>query len=231
MEPAKELILIIDDNLDLLHVVAVALERIGYRVLLAADGLTGLEMFRRHNPDLVILDIMMPGISGWEVCRQLREVSNVPIIMLTILGREQDVVRGLREGADDYVAKPFSTRELVGRIQASLRRFRTVKERTEGQSIVVGDLVLFPTSHHVDVRGRRVKLTPIEFCLLAALVKQAGMVISHQELLDQVWGEMYNADVRQLKVYIHYLRQKLEDDPGNPRYIVSERGEGYRLAI
>lgn len=231
MKPADDLILLIDDNLDLLNVVAVALGRAGYRVLLATDGATGLEMFRQHSPNLVILDIMMPGIDGWEVCRQLREISDVPIIMLTVLGQERDVVRGLREGADDYIPKPFSSRELLSRIEAVLRRVKVIKRRTDRQNLIVGDLVLDLESHQVVVKNRTVKLTPIEFCLLIALAEQAGKVVPHRQLLCQVWGEAYAGDVRQLKVYIHYLRQKLEDDPGNPRYILSERGEGYRLAV
>jgi DNA-binding response OmpR family regulator len=231
MKPADDLILLIDDNMDLLNVVAVALGRAGYRVLLATDGATGLEMFRLHSPNLVILDIMMPGIDGWEVCRQLREISDVPIIMLTVLGQERDIVRGLREGADDYIPKPFSSRELLSRIEAVLRRVKVVKRRADRQNLIVGDLVLDLESHQVVVKNRTVKLTPIEFCLLIALAEQVGKVVPHRQLLCQVWGEAYTDDVRQLKVYIHYLRQKLEDDPGNPRYILSERGEGYRLAV
>jgi two-component system KDP operon response regulator KdpE len=224
------LILLIDDNLDLLDVLTISLESKGHRVLKAGDGRTGLEMFQQHHPDLVVLDVMMPSMSGWEVCRCLRETSNVPIILLTVLGQEKDIVRGLREGADDYVIKPFSSRELLERIQALLRRTNMNEKRTTGQSLAADSLVLVTEDRQVIINGRRIKLTPIEFRLLSTLLKNAGRVVSHRKLLQAAWGKD-EADIRQLKVYIYYLRQKLENDPRNPRYILSERGAGYRLEI
>jgi len=224
------LILLIDDNLDLLDVLTISLENKGHRVLKAGDGQTGLEMFQQHHPDLVVLDVMMPGMSGWKVCRCLRETSNVPIILLTVLGQEKDIVRGLREGADDYVIKPFSSRELLERIQALLRRTNMSEKRAEGQSPVTSGLLLAPEDRQVIINGRRIKLTSIEFRLLSTLLKNAGRVVSHRQLLQAAWGKD-ETDIRQLKVYIYYLRQKLENDPRSPRYILSERGAGYRLEI
>jgi len=231
MKSTNDLILIIDDDLDLLDIVGAALKGEGYEVLKAAGGLGGMDMFRRHNPSLVILDVMMPDMSGWEVCRLLRENSSVPIIMLTALRQEHDVVRGLQDGADDYIAKPFSTHELLGRVRALLRRVRMVETKAEGRKVTLGDLVLIPGVHQVVLAGRTVRLTPTEFRLLSTLVKHAGEIVSHDRLLREVWGEAYEADTRQLKVYVHYLRRKLEDDPDHPRYIVSERGTGYRIAV
>lgn len=230
-EPTDGLILVIDDNPDLLDVVSTALDTAGYQVITAANGLFGLEMFRRHDPDLVILDVMMPGLKGWEVLQRLRDISTVPIIMLTILGQERDIVRGLEKGADDYILKPFSPRELLGRVRALLRRARMVAGKREELSLITGDLVLVPESRQVVVNGQAVKLTPIEFRLLSSLVRHAGAVVSHRQLLQEVWGDKHPADIRHLKVYVHYLRQKLKDDPANPRYIVSERGTGYRIVI
>ena len=230
-EPTDGLILVIDDNPDLLDMVSTALDTAGYQVITAANGLFGLEMFRRRGPDLVILDVMMPGLKGWEVLQRLRDISTVPIIILTILGQERDIVRGLEKGADDYILKPFSPRELLGRVRALLRRVRMVAGEREELSLITGDLVLIPESRQVVVNDQTVKLTPIEFRLLSSLVKHAGAVVSHRQLLQEVWGDEHLADIRQLKVYVHYLRQKLEDDPANPRYIVSERGTGYRIVI
>jgi DNA-binding response OmpR family regulator len=231
MESTNDLILIIDDDPGVLDTVGAALERKGYQVLKATGGLAGVDMFSQHNPSLVILDVMMPDMSGWEVCRLLRESSNVPIIMLTALRRERDIVRGLQDGADDYLAKPFSTHELLGRVRALLRRVRMVGTDAEEQRVTAGSLVLVPQAHQVILGGRTVRLTPTEFRLLSILVKHAGQVVSHHKLLRDVWGEKYKADTRQLKVYVYYLRKKLEDDPANPRYIVSERGEGYRIVV
>ena len=231
VEPTGGLVLVVDDNPDLLNVVVTVLDTAGYQVVTAANGLSGLEMFLQRDPDLVILDVMMPGLSGWEVLRRLRDISTVPIIMLTILGQERDIVRGLEKGADDYILKPFSPRELLGRVRALLRRARTAAEETGELSLLAGDLVLVPESRQVVVNDQAVKLTPIEFRLLSSLVRHAGAVVSHRQLLREVWGSEHLAENRQLKVYIYYLRQKLEDDPSNPRYIVTERGVGYRIAI
>lgn len=231
MESTGSLVLIIDDELDLLVAVTALLEREGFRVVTADNGVSGLEVFRRHSPDLVILDIMMPGLSGWEVLHRLRQISTVPIIVLTVLGQEDDVVRGLQDGADDYVPKPFSVHELLGRVRALLRRVQAAAEKERTEQVTVGDLVLIPESHQIVWRDQCIRLTPTEFRLLSALVRHAGAVVPHRQLLQGVWGREHRADRGQLKVYIHHLRQKLGDDPSHPRYIVSERGEGYRIVI
>jgi len=231
MESPGDLILFIDDNQDLLDIVATALRREGYAALAAADGRTGLEMFRQYHPALVILDIFMPGMSDWEVCQRLREFSDVPIILLTVMNREGNIVRGLNQGADDYVTKPFSIRELLSRVKAILRRVAMEQAKKTDTCISAGDLLVLPGSHQAMINGRAVKLTPIELRLLTALVEKAGRVVSYGDLLTAVWGEACWADPRQLKVYVYYLRQKLEDDPHQPRYILNERGTGYRLVV
>jgi DNA-binding response OmpR family regulator len=231
MASTDGLILIIDDNVDLLDVIATSLSREGYQVCTAENGVSGLEMVRQHDPDLVILDIMMPVLSGWGVLQRLREFSTVPIIILTVLGREHDIVRGLQSGADDYIVKPFSNRELLGRVRARLRRAEMATLETVEPPFAVGDLVLDPSLHQVTVGDRVIKLTFLEFRLLSSLARRAGALVPRQQLLQEVWGKDYHADTRHLKVYIHYLRKKLEDDLSNPQYIISERGEGYRLVI
>jgi two-component system KDP operon response regulator KdpE len=231
VESGDGLILVIDDNLDTLNVIAAALDKAGYRVVKAENGFSGLETFLQHNPDLVILDVMMPGLNGWEVLQQLRTISTVPVIMLTVLGQERNIVHGLEKGADDYVAKPFSKRELLGRVHALLRRAQMPAGKTREPPPAAGDLVLVPEYNQVIKDGRTVKLTPVEFRLLSSLVRRGGAAVSSRQLLQEVWGSDYRADVRQLKVYIYYLRQKLEDDPSDPRYIITERGKGYRVPI
>jgi len=224
----KEKILIIDDSPDLLRIVQVCLERENYEVFTANNGKEGLQRTYNVQPDLIILDVMMPGMDGWEVLSRLREMSDVPIMMLTAKGREVDVVRGLGLGADDYVTKPFGTAELVARVQALLRRNRTpaagrvTSYHDNGLSI---DL----ERHEVYVNDKPVDLTPTEFRLLSVLVQNAGKVVPHRTLLTQVWGEEYANEVHYLKLYIRYLRQKIEETPSSPRYILTEWGIGYRF--
>jgi DNA-binding response OmpR family regulator len=223
-------LLLIDDSEDMQRLVGMFLERDGYKVIKASDGNEGLRLLAKSQPDLVLLDIMMPEVDGWETCRRIREVSNIPIIMLTAKSQERDVVRGLEMGADDYVTKPFDPAELRARIHSLLRRSRTV-----GQDEVLPK-VLDDGWLHVDLSRRIVKadgklvdLTPTEFRLLAALVQRADCVIPHRQLLRQVWGPEYSDEVHYLKLYIRYLRQKLEQDPSNPKYLLTEWGVGYRF--
>ncbi|MFZ5917862.1 MAG: response regulator transcription factor [Chloroflexota bacterium] len=224
----EEKILVIDDSPDLLRIVQLCLERNNFKVFTATNGREGLQRTYSVQPDLVILDVMMPGIDGWEVLTRLREMSDVPIMMLTAKGREVDVVRGLGLGADDYVTKPFGTAELLARVQALLRRSKTpanmrvTRYQDNGLSI---DL----DRHEVLVKGEPIDLTPTEFRLLSILVHHAGKVVPHRVLLSHVWGEEYSNEVHYLKLYIRYLRQKLEDVPSNPRYILTEWGIGYRF--
>lgn len=224
----REKILAIDDSPDLLRILQVCLEREKYRVFTAGNGREGLQRIYSVQPDLVILDVMMPGMDGWEVLSRLREMSDVPVIMLTAKGREVDIVRGLGLGADDYITKPFGTAELVARVRALLRRNKTpaIRRLTRYQD---NGLTIDLERHEVRVKGTPVDLTPTEFRLLAVLVQNAGKVVPHRTLLTLVWGEEYADEVHYLKLYVRYLRQKIEESPSNPRYILTEWGVGYRF--
>jgi len=223
-------LLLIDDSQDMQKLVGMFLEREGYEVIRAANGKEGLRQLARWQPDLVLLDIMMPEVDGWETCRRIREMSNIPIIMLTAKSQELDVVRGLEIGADDYVTKPFDLSELRARIRSLLRR---AKEMVQEETV---PLVLDDGWLHIDLNKRLVManskpvdLTPTEFRLLTALVQKAGRVVPHRQLLRQVWGPEYGDEVHYLKLYIRYLRQKLEKDPSSPHYLLTEWSVGYRF--
>lgn len=225
----SDLVLVIDDDATLLGLLAQHLSRAAYHVITAISGSAGLQMFYDHHPDIVILDIMMPKMNGWAVCERIREASDVPIIMLTAKGEEQDRLRGFRLGVDDYVVKPFSSAELVARVGAILARWRASPE-THPFPIVRSDITIDLARRRVTRGGQPVHLTPTEFRLLAALAEQPGHTLSPKELLARVWGSEYGDDVENVKRYIHYLRQKLEADVEHPRLILNERGFGYYLA-
>jgi len=184
-----------------------------------------------HHPDLIVLDLMMPKMDGWTTCRRIREVSNVPIIMLTTQDRPHDIIRGLDEGADEYVTKPFDVGVLVARVRAVLRRMNLVPVAPQKEDQTYSDhyLTFNPVERRVTVNGEPVKLTPTEYNLLALLIKNAGRVLPYRTLLEQVWGWEYIDDVDYLRVYIWHLRRKLEPDPKNPRYVLTEHGVGYRF--
>jgi DNA-binding response OmpR family regulator len=226
----SDLVLVIDDDASLLGLLTEHLSRTGYHVITAASGTTGLQMFFDHHPDIVILDVMMPGMDGWTVCEHLRETSDVPIIMLSAKGEEQDRLRGFRLGVDDYVVKPFSFAELVARVGAILTRNRRPPPDIIPEPIVRGNVVIDLAERRVTRGGQLVRLTPTEFRLLAALAEKPGHTLTPKELLVQVWGIEYADEVENVKRYIHYLRQKLEDDVEQPRLILNERGFGYYLA-
>lgn len=226
----SDLVLLIDDNSTLLGLLAKHLSRAEYHVITAISGITGLQMFYDHHPDLVILDIMMPKMNGWAVCERIREASDVPIILLTAKGEEQDRLRGFRLGVDDYVVKPFSSAELVARVGAILTRYRSAPPETHSTPIVRGDIIIDLAKRRVMRSSQPVHLTPTEFRLLAALAEHPGHTLSPKELLVRVWGSEYADDVENVKRYIHYLRQKLEADVKHPRLILTERGFGYYLA-
>jgi DNA-binding response OmpR family regulator len=219
-------ILIVEDDEELCYLVGEELRDNGYRILLAGDGVEALQMVRNQQPDLVLLDVLMPRMDGWETCRCIREISDVPIIMLSCRSAELDKVRGLELGADDYVSKPFGHKELKARIQAALRRCSSTPVSEE---IVRVDhrLVIDRTRREVFVDGKLVPLSATEYKLLACLLDHAGRVLTHQSLLTQIWGWEYAEETDYLKVYVHHLRRKLEEDAGQPRYILSERGVGY----
>lgn len=226
----SDLILVIDDDVTLLGLLAQHFSRDAYHVITAVSGASGLQMFRDHHPDLVILDVMIPKMDGWTVCERIRDISDVPIIMLTAKGEERDRLRGFRLGVDDYVVKPFSSPELVARVGAVLTRSRRALPDTRTTPIVRGEIVIDLVEPRVTRGGQPVRLSPTEFRLLAALAEKPGHTVSPKELLARVWGSEYADDVENVKRYIHYLRQKLEDDVEHPRLIMTERGFGYYLA-
>ena len=221
-------VLIVDDEENLTEAIRYNLEQEGFQVSTAADGERGLAMAREFDPDLIILDIMLPTVDGLEVCRTLRRRSDVPILMLTAKAEEIDRVVGLELGADDYVVKPFSMRELVARAKAMLRRAPT--RQTEGSQVLVdGDLELNLTSHEVTLRGATLDLKPREFDLLALLMDNRSRIYTRNQILDQVWGYDFVGDMRTVDVHVRWLREKIEDDPGSPKRIITVRGVGYRF--
>jgi len=222
-------ILVIDDEERMVRFIRLNLEHDGFRVVEAYNGSQAIEKVRSSLPDLVLLDVMMPDIDGFEVLRIIREVSSVPVIMLTAKGEEDDRVRGLELGADDYITKPFSPRELVSRVRAVLRRTEGTTGATHGLIEVDDRLQIDFDRREIWVDGELVKLRPTEYRLLYHLVQNAGWVISHDQLLQKVWGYEYRDEPHYVRLYINYLRQKLERDPSNPQYILTERGVGYRF--
>jgi len=224
-----ETILIIDDNANMVRALTLYLSRAGYRVLSALSGIEGVKSFHQNRPDLVILDIMMPDLDGWEVCRRIRDVSNVPIIMLTAKGQEPDKVKGLRMGADDYVVKPFSMRELEARVRAVLRRSQLSQERWEG--VLYSDDYLVIDAGRAEVRcgGKLINLTATEKRLLFLLARNRGRLLSTSQILTNIWGPEYIDEVDYVRLYIWRLRQKIEPVPDRPRYILTEHGMGYRF--
>jgi DNA-binding response OmpR family regulator len=225
----KEIILIIDDDADLARIVQLSLDREGYQTVIATSGLEGLQEAYRVQPNLVILDIMMPGMDGWEVCRRLVEISNVPILMLTAKGTEADIVKGLQLGADDYLTKPFSVAELVARVQALLRRAASQSQTDRSSIFSIGNLTIDLNRRLVMRDGELVDLTPTEFKLLECFVTHRDRVLPHRFLLTEVWGPEYIDETNYLKLYVRYLRRKLEEDPADPQLIVTEWGIGYRF--
>jgi DNA-binding response OmpR family regulator len=222
-------ILVVDDEPDLLHAVRLYLEMEGYQVITATNGEQALEKLRTKLPDLIVLDVMMPEMDGFETLQEIRRVSNVPVIMLTVRGEESDKVRGLSLGADDYVTKPFSQRELLSRIQAVLRRAETPAFVPRTRIVVDEDLTIDFSRNEVWVKGKKVQLTPTEYRLLYHLVSNPGRIMSHETLLAKVWGYEYREEEHYVRLYITYLRQKIEPDPSHPKYILTERGLGYRF--
>jgi len=228
MEDAK-LILVVDDEPRMRRFMQMNLDLEGYRVIEAGNGLEALNRVRENLPDMVLLDVMMPEMDGFEALRLIRETSSVPVIMLTVKGDEDDRVRGLELGADDYVTKPFSPRELASRIKAVLRRSE-MPAPVEQSIIKVDDrLQIDFNRRQVIVEGKEIKLRPTEYRLLYHLVNNAGWTLPHETLLAKVWGHEYRDETHYLRLYVTYLRQKIEEDPANPKYILTERGLGYRF--
>ena len=229
MSEEKRLVLVVDDEERMRRFVRMNLELEGYQVSEAENGLQAIEKVREELPDVVIMDVMMPKMDGFEALKQIRETSNVPVIMLTIKNEENDKVRGLQLGADDYVTKPFSPRELTSRVHAILRRVGMPGPVVKTATVIDEHLTVDFQRREVIVDGERVKLRPTEYKLLYHLVNNAGWVMTHETLLSKVWGTEYRDDTHLLRLYITYLRQKIEPDPSDPRYIFNERGVGYRF--
>ena len=229
MTKAKR-ILLAEDEVALRDFVSRNLRARGFEVLEASNGLEAVALWERENPHLLILDVMMPRMDGLEVCRRVREQSAVPIIVLTALDSESDKVSALDLGADDYLTKPFGVEELLARVRAVLRRTQwEAMPPTVSGIKQFGDLEVDLTGHIVRLRGEEVRLSPIEFALLEQLITNAGKVLTHRMLLQRIWGPEYGGEAEYLRVYINRLRHKLEPDPGNPRYILTEPGVGYRF--
>ena len=228
-DPRDMTILIVDDEPRIRDFVRMNLELERYRVIEACNGFEALEQLRANLPDLVVMDVMMPEMDGYETLRQLRKVSNVPVIMLTVRQNDQDKIHGLDLGADDYIAKPFNPRELLSRIRALLRRSFMDAPARKTEIIVDPDLKIDFSRHEVTVRGEKVVLRPTEYRLLYHLVSNAGRLLTHETLLSKVWGQEYRDEAHYLRLYITYLRQKIESDPAHPKYILTERGIGYRF--
>jgi DNA-binding response OmpR family regulator len=227
-------ILVVEDDLTLLETLEYNLAGDGYEVVTAADGLTALEVAREEQPDLIVLDLMLPRLDGFEVCRILRRETSVPILMLTARAEEVDRVVGLEMGADDYLIKPFSMRELLARVKALLRRVRLIREEMAGEPDAPGmeqlafrDLVIDLNRREVVVRGEPLRLKPKEFELLVFLARHRGMALSRDLLLERVWGWDYVGGSRTVDVHVRWLREKVEADPANPERIVTVRGVGY----
>jgi DNA-binding response OmpR family regulator len=225
----KATILAVDDEPRVLKLLKANLESSGYKVLSAEDGEQALTIVETEMPDLIILDLMLPKMDGYAVCRRIREFSAVPVIMLTARSAQVDLIHGFEVGADDYLTKPFSVAELLIRVQAVLRRSKWPEEIVTRQTFSAGPIEIEFAQHRVTKDGEPVKLTPTEYRLLTYLASNANRVITHRELLRAVWGPEYGEETEYLRVYMRYLRQKLEPEPSAPRYLLTQPGAGYML--
>ncbi len=223
-------VLVVDDEPRMIGFIRMNLELEGYQVLEAHNGIEALEIIRTQLPDLVLLDVMMPEPDGFETLRMLREFSTIPVIMLTAKGEEDDKVYGLELGADDYVTKPFGSRELSSRVRAVLRRAEMPSASPEQAVLKIDDrLSVDFNRREVIVKGGHIKLRPTEYRLLYHLIENAGWTVPHEQLLAKVWGYEYRDETHYVRLYVNYLREKIEEDPSNPKYILTERGVGYRF--
>jgi phosphate regulon transcriptional regulator PhoB len=228
MAPAesKAKILVVDDEPPLLEAVSYSLRKEGFKVFMAANAEACMRQYREQQPDLIILDVMLPSASGFQVCQKIRAASDTPIILLTAKAEERDKVHGLELGADDYITKPFSIRELIARVRAVLRRR---SEKDSEAPLRLGDVEIDEGRHEVKVRGERVDLSPKEFALLVFLARNPGLVFNRQTLLDRVWGADAYVDERTVDVHVRWLRSKIEVNAGEPNYIITVRGFGYKF--
>lgn len=222
--------MLVDDEPLITDSLSYSLRREGFEVKSVGDGSIALQEILDYEPELVVLDVMLPGMSGLEICRRLRAQSTIPVIMLTARGEEIDRVLGLEVGADDYLSKPFSFRELLARVRSILRRVELDRQVSLMQSIILGNLTLDPVARRVFKGGQEVQLSAREFDLLSCLMKNSGRALSREDLLGEVWGSDWIGDQRTLDVHVRWLRLKVEDDPASPKYIQTVRGHGYRFA-
>jgi len=220
-------VLIIDDDADLLHLAGLLFKKAGAHVFTARDGLEGISKLFTCNPNLIVLDVMMPGTNGFEVCQRIRQVSNAPIIMLTALNHEQEMLRGLEAGADDFLTKPFNAEVLLARAKTVLRRSANGDAQTTNFQFNNGHLSIDIERRHVLVEEKRVKLTPVEFRLLVYLARNAGKVLTFNHILSNVWGDEYRGSIDYVHVYVSHLRNKIEENTKAPRYILTVHGVGY----
>jgi two-component system KDP operon response regulator KdpE len=224
-------VLVVDDEKPMRDFIRRNLEARDFNVLTSGNGLEGLALFNTQPVDLVVLDVMMPGMDGLETLRRIRQKSMVPVIVLSALGEENDKIQALNLGADDYLTKPFGVGELLARLRAVLRRAHWITpETTTHDSLVRGEIIANLSQHSVTTRGLPLELTPTEFNLLVYMMENAGKVLSHQDILQHVWGPEYGLEAEYLRVYIGRLRQKIEENPTQPKYLITERGIGYRFS-
>lgn len=223
----RKTVLVVDDEPRYVRLLRANLESVGYRVVAAGDGSAAVQKAEAEDPDLMLLDLMLPDMDGYEVCRRIREFSTVPIIMLTARREQADKVHGLDTGADDYITKPFDAAELLARVRAQMRRADQRQQRHVQPRFTLGDLAVDFAQHTVELRGAPVSLSPTEYKLLYHLATNAGRVLVQDELIRLVWGPDYLDDPEVLRVYVRRLRQKIEDDPSNPRFVLTRPGVGY----
>jgi two-component system KDP operon response regulator KdpE len=227
----KGKILLIEDDVEFAKLTQTWLQNAGYEVFISADGVEGMRRVYSSRPNLVLLDAGIPRMDGWEVCRRIRDMSEIPVLMVTVNGQKADRLKGFALGADDYITKPVDFPELVARVQAVLRRAGTAIPDDGPSTFHNGEIEVEWRSHQVWVRGKRIKLSPTEFKILSCLIKNRGWIVTHEQLLEKAWGPNYIGDKSFVKLYIRYLRKKIEVNPHSPRLILTERGIGYQFAM
>ncbi len=227
----REKVLLVEDDIEFLNLTRTWLHNAGYEVFTAGDGAEGMRRVFSSRPDIVILDANIPKMDGWEVCRRIRDMSDIPVLMVTVNGQKSDKLKGFSMGADDYLPKPVDFHELIARVQAIMRRTRLVTRDNKPSTFNNGDIEVDWGSRQVWVRGERVKLSPTEFKIMSCLIKSRGWIVTHEQLLEKAWGPNYIGDKSFVKLYIRYLRQKIEKDPHKPQIIMTERGVGYYFAM
>jgi len=227
----REKILVVEDDAEFINLTSTWLQNSGYEVITAGDGAEGMRRVYSSRPDLVLLDANIPKMDGWEVCRRIRDMSDIPVLMVTVNSQKSDRLKGFTLGADDYITKPVDFHELIARIQAVLRRSGLAKNEDKHSTFNNGDIEIDWGSRQVWVRGKRIKLSPTEFKIISCLIKNRGWIVTHEQLLEKAWGPNYIGDKSFVKLYIRYIRQKIEENPHKPQIIMTERGVGYYFAM